>query len=77
MLDYLEKNVTEYFEGRANFIMMYFNKQATMKQLAVLKSDDFYKELESIASSINAVTKREEAADAVNNIDDSDWDSNE
>lgn len=77
ILDYLENNVTEYFEGRANFIMMYFNKQATMKQLAVLKSDDFYKELESIASSINAVTKREEAADAVNNIDDSDWDSNE
>lgn len=78
ILDYLEKNVKDYFEGRANFIIMYFNKQATMKQLAVLKREDFYRELESISNSINAVKKREEAADAVNNADeDSEWDSDE
>ena len=74
ILKFLEENVTEYFEGRSNFIMMYFNKQATLKQLAAYSRDDFYNELTEILDDINVVKDRTEAADVLNNHDDSDWD---
>lgn len=73
MLKFLEENVTDYFEGRANFITMYFNKQATLKQLATLNRDDFYNELMNIKEDIMKVKHREEAADAVNSVDDENW----
>ncbi len=62
ILKYLDENIKEYFEGRANFIMMYFNKQATLKQLAVWDREDFYNELKSIEPDILNVKIREEAA---------------
>lgn len=73
MLKFLEENVTDYFEGRANFITMYFNKQATLKQLATLNRDGFYNELVNIQDDIMKVKHREEAADAVNSVDDENW----
>lgn len=65
ILKFLEENVTEYFEGRANFIMMYFNKKATLRQLAIYDRDDFYKELMSIKSDILKVQHRTEAANVL------------
>lgn len=73
ILKYLEENVSEYFEGRANFIMMYFNKQATLRQLAIYNRDDFYEELKSIKEDIFSVKHRTEAADAVSNQDEDSW----
>jgi hypothetical protein len=73
ILKFLEENVTEYFEGRANFIIMYFNKQATLRQLAVYDRNDFYNELDGIKEDILSVKHRTEAADAVNLQEDDLW----
>ena len=73
ILKYLEKNVIEYFEGRANFIMMYFNKQATLKQLASCDRDYFYNELCGISEEINKVRDRTDASDILNEADDDSW----
>lgn len=76
ILKYLEENITDYFEGRANFIMMYFNKQATLRLLAICDREDFYNELKGIHDDIIAVKHRTEAADAaeaVNSQDDEPW----
>lgn len=75
ILRFLEENVEDYFEGRSNYIMMYFNKQATLRQLAVSTRDDIYEELMGIKSDIFKVQKREEAAEALNIQDDLLWDS--
>lgn len=69
-----EKIGDDYFEGRSNFIMMYFNKQATLKQLAACDSDYFYNELCRISDDIMKVQVREEAAGVLNAQDDDDWD---
>lgn len=74
ILKYLEENVTDYFEGRSNFIIMYFNKQATMRQLSACDRDVFYNDLLQIKDDINAVKVRTEAADAVMRKED-DWNS--
>lgn len=70
ILQYLEDNVKDYFEGRSNFIMMYFNKQATLKQLAAWDRNDFYNELKSIESDIMKVKDRTEAAGMLSTQDD-------
>ncbi len=62
ILKYLEGNVTDYFEGRSNFIMMYFNKEATLRHLSTWSRDDFYNALENIKDDINRVKLRTEAA---------------
>ena len=77
ILKFLEENIKDYFEGRSNFIMMYFNKQATLRQLAICNRDDFYNELLEIKSDILKVQHRTEAADALNSYDDSTWEENE
>ncbi len=74
ILKFLMENITQYFEGRSNFIIMYLNKQATLRQLTVLKRDDFYNELQNIKTDILKVQYRTEAAEAVNNQDISNWD---
>lgn len=75
ILKYLREKVQDdYFEGRSNFIMMYFNKQATLKQLAACDSDYFYNELCRISDDIMKVQVREEAAGVLNAQDDDDWD---
>ena len=73
ILKFLMENITDYFEGRSNFIMMYFNKQATLRQLAICNRDDFYNELLTIMPDILRVQHRTEAADALNNQEDSSW----
>lgn len=73
ILMFLEENITDYFEGRSNFIMMYFNKQATLRQLTICNRDDFYNELMTIKPDILKVQHRTEAADALNNQEDSSW----
>ena len=73
ILKFLMENITDYFEGRSNFIMMYFNKQATLRQLAICNRDDFYNELMTIRPDILKVQHRTEAADALNNQEDSSW----
>ena len=73
ILMYLEENVKDYFEGRSNFIMMYFNKQATIKQLAACDRDYFYKELCLISSDIDKVKDRTEASDILRAKDDDVW----
>ena len=70
---FLEENIHDYFEGRSNFIMMYFNKQATLRQLAICDRNDFYNELMEIKPDIMKVQHRTEAADALNSQDDSNW----
>ncbi len=65
ILKFLEDHVGEYFEGRSNFIMMYFNKQATLRQLAMWDRDDFYNELLGIKDDILKVQHRTEAADVL------------
>lgn len=77
ILKFLEDNIKDYFEGRSNFIMMYFNKQATLRQLAICNRDDFYNELMEIKSDILKVQHRTEAANALINQDESNWDENE
>ena len=74
ILKYLEENVEEHFEGRSNFIMMYFNKQATLKQLASCDSDYFYNELCSISDDINKVKDRTEASGVLSSQDEDNWD---
>lgn len=73
ILKYLEENVTYYFEGRANFIMMYFNKQATLRQLPICTRDDFYNELKGIKDDINKIQLREDAAGVLQDQSE-DWD---
>ena len=73
ILKFLEENIHDYFEGRSNFIMMYFNKQATLRQLAICDRNDFYNELMEIKPDIMKVQHRTEAADALNSQDDSNW----
>lgn len=73
ILKFLEEHVDEYFEGRSNFIMMYFNKQATLRQLATWDSNDFYNELLSIKDDILKVQHRTEAADVLTSQDET-WD---
>ena len=73
ILKFLEENIPDYFEGRSNFIMMYFNKQATLRQLAICNREDFYNELMEIKPDIMKVQHRTEAADALNSQDDSTW----
>lgn len=73
ILKFLEEHVDEYFEGRSNFIMMYFNKQATLRQLATWDRNDFYNELVSIKDDILKVQHRTEAADVLTSQDES-WD---
>lgn len=66
ILKFLKENVDEkYFEGRANFIMMYFNKLATIKQLASCDRDYFYDELLGIKEQIMKVQDRTEASAAL------------
>ena len=77
ILKFLEENIEEYFEGRSNFIMMYFNKQATLRQLAICKRDDFYNELMGIKDDILKVQHRTEAADALNSHDNTNWEDEE
>lgn len=78
ILKFLEENVTEYFEGRANYVMMYFNKQATLRQLAVYNRDDFYNELIAVKEDILKIRHREEAADALTQQDGaSSWDGDD
>lgn len=74
ILKYLQENVDEYFEGRSNFIMMYFNKQATLKQLASCDRDYFYNELCSISNDIEKVKDRAEASNVLSSKDDEAWD---
>ena len=74
ILKYLEEHVKDYFEGRSNFIMMYFNKQATLKQLAACDRDYFYNELCSISSDIDKVKDRTEASGVLRAKDEDDWD---
>ncbi len=74
ILKYLEDNVKDYFEGRANFIIMYFNKQATLKQLATCDRQYFYDELCRIKDDINSVKVREEASDKLSSQDQDDED---
>ena len=74
ILKYLHENVSEHFEGRSNFIMMYFNQQATLKQLASCDRNYFYNELKSISDDINNVKDRTEAAGALSSQDDDSWD---
>lgn len=69
ILKYLEENVTDYFEGRSNFIIMYFNKQATLKQLAACDRNYFYDELCRIQNDINTVKDRTEASDVLSSQD--------
>lgn len=76
ILKFLEENVHDYFEGRSNFIMMYFNKQATLRQLVIYNRNDFYNELMNIKDDIMKVQHRTEAADALNNQDSLSWDDN-
>ncbi len=77
ILKFLADNITDYFEGRSNFIIMYFNKQATLRQLAVLKRDDFYNELQNIKHDILNVQHRTEAADALDSQDNLKWDDDD
>jgi hypothetical protein len=77
ILKFLEVNITDYFEGRSNFIIMYFNKQATLRQLAICNRDDFYNELLSIKDDILNVRLRTEAADALSSQDDKSWDTDD
>lgn len=81
ILKFLEENIKEYFEGRSNFVMMYFNKQATLRQLAIYDRNDFYNELMGIKDDILKVKVRTEAASAVNSqnlsFDDEDNDEEE
>lgn len=74
ILKYLQENVHEHFEGRSNFIMMYFNKQATLKQLASCDRDYFYNELCNISSEIEKVKDRTEASDVLSSADEDSWD---
>ena len=54
--------------------MMYFNKQATLKQLAACDRDYFYNELCSISSDIDKVKDRTEASGVLRAKDEDDWD---
>lgn len=74
ILRFLEENITDYFEGRANYIIMYYNKQATLRELSVCSRDDIYNELMEIKSDILQVKKRTEVADALGNKEDYAWD---
>jgi len=74
ILKYLQENVSEHFEGRSNFIIMYFNKQATLKQLAACDRDYFYNELCSISKDIEQVKDRTEASGILSSQDDDNWD---
>ena len=74
ILKYLEENVTDYFEGRSNFIIMYFNKQATLKQLAACDRNYFYDELCRIKDDINSVKDRTQAAGILDSQDNDDGD---
>ena len=62
ILKFLEEHVTDYFEGRANFCIMYFNNQATIRQLNLLTEKDFYNELVGIRNLVLSVKDRTEAA---------------
>ncbi len=73
ILKFLEENIDEYFEGRSNFIMMYFNKQATLRQLAICDRNDFYNELMGIKEDILKVQHRTEAADVLISQDGNNW----
>ena len=73
ILKFLEENVKDYFEGSSNFIMMYFNKQATLKQLAACDRDYFYNELCRISSDIDKVKDRTEASGILLAKDDNGW----
>ena len=74
ILKYLEENVNDYFEGRSNFIIMYFNKQATLKQLAACDRVYFYDELCRIKDDINSVKDRTQASDVLSLQDENDED---
>jgi hypothetical protein len=74
ILKYLEENIEEHFEGRSNFIMMYFNKQATLKQLASCDRSYFYNELCSISDDIMKVKDRTEASGVLSSKDEDSWD---
>ena len=74
ILKYLQENVSEHFEGRSNFIIMYFNKQATLKQLAACDRDYFYNELCSLLKDIEQVKDRTEASGILSSQDDDNWD---
>lgn len=64
----------DYFEGRSNFIIMYFNKQATLKQLAACDRQYFYDELCRIKDDINSVKERTQAYDVLSLQDENDED---
>lgn len=54
-----------YFEGRANYIIMYFNQMGAVRQLASLPKEFFYDELNRIKGDILRIQYREEVAGAL------------
>ena len=83
ILKFLDEHVKDYFEGRANFCMMYFNNQATIRQLSILTELDFYNELVGIKNLVLSIKDRTEAAkqlqsESFSDIDsfDESWDNN-
>ena len=65
--DEINKN---YFEGRANYIIMYFNQMGAVRQLASLPEEFFSEELERIKEDILKIQSREEVAGALQFMDD-------
>ncbi len=54
-----------YFEGRANYIIMYFNQMGAVRQLASLPQEFFYEELKRKKDDILKIQYRDEVADAL------------
>lgn len=73
-MNYLEENVNDYFEDRSNFIIMYFNKQTTLKQLAACDRVYLYDKLWRIKDDINSVKNRTQAPDVLSLQDENDED---
>lgn len=59
-----------YFEGRANYIVMYFNQMGAVRQLASLPQEFFYNELKRIKDDVLKIQSREEVAGALQDLDD-------
>lgn len=59
-----------YFEGRANYIIMYFNQMGAVRQLASLPKEFFYNELNRKKDDILKVQYRDEVAEALLDLDD-------
>lgn len=58
-----------YFEGRANYIIMYFNQMGAVRQLASLPEEFFYNELKRIKEDVLKIQTREEVAGALQDLD--------